>query len=235
MMPIGFSPGALLLMLGIMLMMGLASRNVQRTFQKFQEVPIRRRMTGAQAARYILDQNGLHNIPVERVQGELTDHYDPSNKVLRLSEPVHDSASVSAVGVAAHEAGHAIQDKVGYWPLVFRQSFYPIASFSSNIGMFMIMIGFFFSLSGGPSFLAVLGLLLYAAGIVLTVVTLPVEFNASSRALACLQQYGLVTDEENGDTRKVLNAAAMTYVASALAAILTLLYYAMLIFGGSEE
>lgn len=230
-----FEPIGLLLMLGIMVLMGLASRNVQATFKRFQEVPIRARMTGFQAARRILDQNGLQNIAIERVQGELTDHYDPTNKVLRLSQPVHDSTSISAVGVAAHEAGHAIQDKVNYWPLVFRQSFYPISSFGSNFGMILIMIGFFMSMGGGVPIIAVAGLALYALGIVLTIVTLPVEFDASNRALACLTDYGMVSDEEHTSTKKVLNAAAMTYVAAAVGAVLTLLYYAWLIFGGSQE
>lgn len=225
--------GYWLLMILLMVMMALASRNVQATFRRYSKVPVR--MTGAQAARYILDQNGLQKVPVERVAGHLTDHYDPSNKVLRLSQPVYDHATVSAVGVAAHEAGHAIQDKTGYWPLVFRQGFYPLATFSSNIGMMLIFAGFFLNAGGGVSLIAILGLLLYAAGIVLTVVTLPVEFNASSRALNALTQYGMVSDVEYSGTKKVLNAAALTYVAAAVGAILTLLYYASLLFGGQSS
>ncbi len=227
-----------ILIIGIMLMMAAASRNVQATFQRFSEVPVRRRITGAQVARHILDSNGLNNIPVERVSGQLTDHYDSTKKVLRLSEPVYDSNSISAVGVAAHEAGHALQDKSGYFALQLRQGLFPIANIGSNFGMFLIMIGMFgaflFQMQAIGMTLAVTGLILYAFAVLFTLITLPVEFNASSRALACLTQYGIVSSDEHTGTKKVLNAAAMTYVASAVGAILTLLYYAMIILGSRE-
>ncbi|MBN2326637.1 MAG: zinc metallopeptidase [Candidatus Omnitrophica bacterium] len=224
-----FDPVYMLLMVFIMLMLGLASKNVQATFTKFSKVPIRNRMTGAQAARYILDSNGLQNVAIERVSGSLTDHYDPRSKVLRLSEPVYDSMSISAVGVAAHEAGHAIQEKTGYAPLMLRQGVIPLASFGSQFGLFLVIIGFFVG-----AFLSWIGVALYGIAVLASVITLPVEFNASSRALAQLTQYGIVSSEEHTGTKKVLNAAALTYVAAALGAILTLLYYVMLLMGNRD-
>lgn len=224
-----FDPGYMLLTFFLLIVMGLASRNVQATFAKFSQVPIRNRMTGAQAARYILDANGLRNVDIERVSGNLTDHYDPRTKVLRLSEPVYDSMSVSAVGVAAHEAGHAIQDKNGYAPLMLRQGVIPLASFGSQFGLFLVIIGFF-----AGAFLSWIGIALYAVAVLASIVTLPVEFNASSRALAQLTQYGIVSSEEYTGTKKVLNAAAMTYLAAALGAILTLLYYVMLLMNSRD-
>lgn len=225
-----FDPQYMILTFFILIMMGVASRNVQHTFAKFSKVPIRNRMTGAQAARYILDANGLRNVAIERVSGDLTDHYDPRTKVLRLSEPVYDSMSVSAVGVAAHEAGHAIQDKTGYAPLMLRQGVIPLASFGSQFGLFLVILGFFVG-----TFLSWFGIALYGVAVLASIITLPVEFNASSRALAQLTQYGIVSSEEYSGTKKVLNAAAMTYLAAAVGAILTLLYYISLLSGNNRE
>ncbi len=224
-----FDPVYMVLTVFIMLMLGLASKNVQATFTRYSQVPIRNRMTGAQAARYILDANGLRDVSIERVSGQLTDHYDPRSRVLRLSEPVYDSMSVSAVGVAAHEAGHAIQDKTGYAPLKLRQGVIPLASFGSQIGLFLVFLGFFVG-----AFLSWFGIALYAVAVLASIITLPVEFNASSRALAQLTQYGIVSSEEHTGTKKVLNAAALTYLAAALGAILTLLYYVMLLMNSRE-
>lgn len=226
----------LLISVGLMILMGLAAKNVQATFRRYAQVPLRRRMTGAQAARYILDTNGLQDIAIERVEGNLTDHYDPRDRVLRLSEPVYDDYSVSAVGVAAHEAGHALQHKVGYAPLYLRQGLYPMASVGSNLGMLLIMggllLGAFMHIGMG---LAYLGLLLYGCGLLFTFVTLPVEFNASSRALVQLTDLGIVSSEEYTNTRKVLNAAALTYVAAALVAVIEFLYWAMIVFTGDRD
>ncbi|MBD3265338.1 zinc metallopeptidase [bacterium] len=224
------------LSLGLMALMGLASKNVQSTFQRFAEVPIRRRMSGSQAARQILDSNGLQDVAIERVQGNLTDHYDPQARVLRLSESVYDQPSVSAVGVACHEAGHALQHKVGYAPLKLRQGLLPLAQLS-NFGVYMIMAGLLlgFGMSMGPmKSLAEIGLLMYSAGVVFAIITLPVEFNASSRAMAQMSAYGIVSSEEYTGARKVLNAAALTYVAAALGALIQLIYLAMMVFGGDE-
>jgi uncharacterized protein len=226
----------LIFFIGLMLLMALAAKNVQATFQRYSQVPVRSRMTGAQAARYILDQNGLQNVRVERVQGSLTDHYDPRDKTLRLSEPVHDAISLSAVGVAAHEAGHAIQDKTGYFALQLRQSFYPLASVGSNLGWILIFVGAIMASTMGQMgiLIALAGLVLYGCAVLFTVITLPVEFDASKRAMVCLSQYNIVNSEEYTNTKKVLNAAALTYVAAALAAVLTLLYYAWIIFGNRD-
>jgi Zn-dependent membrane protease YugP len=231
-----FDPIFLFISLGLMALMGLASKNVQGTFQRYSEVPIRRRMTGAQAARHILDSNGLNDVAIERVSGNLTDHYDPSARVLRLSDPVHDQYSVSAVGVASHEAGHALQHKTGYAPLKIRQGLLPLAQLS-NFGVYMIMAGLLLGFGMQiPALKAVaeVGVLLYAMGVLFAVVTLPVEFNASNRAMAQLNQYGLVSSEEHTSAKKVLNAAALTYVAAAVGALLQLAYLAMLVFGGEE-
>lgn len=231
-----FDPVYWIMIIAVMAMMGLASKYVQMTFHRFSEVPVRRRITGAQAARMILDNNGLHNVRVERIAGELTDHYDPRDKTLRLSEPVYDSTSISAVGVAAHEAGHALQDKVGYAPLKFRQGIVPIVNFGSTVGNIMIIAGIIMGLAAG-SFgfqVAILGLILYSTGALFALVTLPVEFNASSRALSVLTQYGLVSNEEHSSTKTVLNAAALTYVAAAVGAILQVLYWAWVILQSRE-
>jgi len=218
-----------MLMLVVMLMMGLASQNVQMTFKRFSKVPIRQRISGAQAARYILDANGLQHVAVERVHGNLTDHYDPRSKVLRLSEPVYDSYSISAVGVAAHEAGHAIQDKDGYAPLKLRQGLIPLANFGSQIGLYVMVFGMMIA----PLF-GWIGLGLYSMGVLAAFITLPVEFNASSRALAQLTSYGIVSSEEYTGTKKVLRAAALTYVAAALGAIMTLVYWLMVLYNNRD-
>ena len=222
------------MILFIMLMMGLASNYVQHTFRRYSKVPLRRRLTGAQAARLILDRHGLNDVVVERIPGKLTDHYDPRERILRLSEPVYDSMSVSAVGVAAHEVGHAIQDKNHYAPLKLRQGVVPLANFGSTLGNILIMVGLVMGFMGATYTLAVIGLLLYSMGVMFALITLPVEFNASNRALAVLTQTGIVTDEEHDATRKVLNAAALTYVAAAVGAILQLLYWAMLVLNSRD-
>ncbi len=229
-----YDPIYLILTLIIFGIMSLASKNVQRTFQKYSQVNNRRRMTGFQVARQILDQNGLRNVNIERVQGNLTDHYDPREKVLRLSQPVHDSPSVSAIGVAAHEAGHALQEKTGYAALKLRQHFYPLANFGSSFGWILIMIGLFMGFATQNFMLAWFGVALYGCGVLFTVITLPVEFNASSRAMAALTNNGIVTQDEYDNTRKVLNAAALTYVAAAVGAILQLLYIVMMLLGSEE-
>lgn len=229
-------PTYLIIMVISAVLVGLAAKNVQATFNRFNKVPVRRRISGAQAARYILDANGLRDVVVERVAGNLTDHYDPRERVLRLSQSVYDSTSIAAVGVAAHETGHALQQKDSYAPLQLRQGLYPITTLGSNLGMILIMAGLFLGFASNIMFtFAYLGLLLYGMGVVFSIVTLPVEFNASSRAMAQLTQYGLVSSEEYTNARKVLNAAALTYVAAALVAVLELLYWAMLILGGRDR
>jgi len=178
-------------------------------------------MTGAQAARRILDSAGLHNVRIEQVSGHLSDHYDPSKKVVRLSPGVFGNASAASVGIAAHEAGHAIQDATRYPPLVLRSLAVPLASFGSNTAFILFFIGLFVQ---ALSFLAWLGILFFSFVVIFQIITLPVEFNASSRARKQLSALGIVSGEQDYQVKKVLNAAALTYVAATLMALLQLLY-----------
>jgi Zn-dependent membrane protease YugP len=205
-----------------------ASWLTQSRFKKYSQLGTRSGMTGAEIAEAILREKGIHDVRVEPVAGSLTDHYDPTNKVLRLSEPVYGGRSMAAFGVAAHECGHAIQHATGYPMLKFRSSWVPVANTGSKISIFVIMAA---AMMGGAatfwgSQLSLVGVLLFATTTVFTLVTLPVEFDASSRALAVLKgRY--VTDDEYDGAKKVLNAAAMTYVAAFISSLLTLLYWAM--------
>ncbi len=210
------------------LLLGLwAQARVRSAFNKYSKVPAGRGLVGAQAARLILDSNGLQHVNVEQVQGFLSDHYDPSSKTLRLSPQVYQSASLAAVGVAAHEAGHAIQDKEKYGPLGLRSAMVPSVQIGSWLGPVIFMAGLF--LNATP--VAWLGLLLFGATAVFALVTLPVEFDASKRAKQILVSQGVLTPQELSGVSAVLDAAALTYVAAALQAISTLLYYAFLLTG----
>jgi len=216
-----------LLYLAPALIFGLyAQGKVKSTYQKYSQVANRRGLSGGQAARYILDSAGLQHVPVEHISGQLTDHYDPRGKVLRLSDGVYNSRSVAALGIAAHECGHAIQHDTGYVPLTFRNNFFPIANIGTNLALPLIFIGFIIGTGQGVLGPALfdLGILAYAMAVVFSLVTLPVEYNASSRAMAVLTEHGIVTMDENKHAKKVLDAAALTYVAAAMSAILTLLY-----------
>ncbi len=204
-----------------------AQYRVKSTFQKYSQVQINQRMTGAQAAAEILRSNGIYDVQIERVQGALSDHYDPRNKVLRLSEPVYGSMSVAAVGVAAHESGHALQHARGYAPLQLRSAIVPVANIGSMLGPIMLIAGVIIGLTQ----LAWLGIAFFAAGTLFALVTLPVEFNASSRAMQQLTTLGIFDRTEYDQGRKVLNAAALTYVAGFAAALLQLLYYISLVTG----
>ncbi len=198
-----------------------AQSKVGSAFRELSRVPSSSRLTGAQVARQILDRAGLGDVTIERVSGRLADHYDPRSRVLRLSPEVHDHFSLAALGVAAHEAGHALQDREGYLWLGLRSSLYPIASFGSNLAWPLFLIGLVFA-SGIGSFLMDLGIYLFAAAVLFTVVTLPVEYNASARAIALLESGGFITRAEVAPTRRVLDAAALTYVAATLMAVLQL-------------
>lgn len=213
------------------LLLGLwAQHSVKKNFRDHLEQPVATGMTGAQVARMILDRNGLSEVPVEEVPGELSDHYDPRSRSVRLSEPVYNTASVSAVSVAAHETGHALQHAHGYVPMQARSALFPVAAFSSQVWIFLLMGG---ALLGMFNLIG-LALILYAAAVLFHVVTLPVEFDASARAKRQLQSLGLVTVTEQQGSAKVLRAAALTYVAGALSSIAMLLYYAQMFFGGDE-
>jgi hypothetical protein len=211
------------------LLLGLwAQFRVQSAFRQYSKVRTANGMTGAQAARTILDANGLHNVAVERVGGTLSDHYDPGHKVLRLSESVYGTPSVAAVGVAAHEAGHALQDKLHYGPLRLRSAIVPAVNIGSWLGPIIFMIGFFMSGATGNT-IAIIGLLFFGMTAVFSLVTLPVEFDASKRAKQQLAGSGLLSPQEIKGVDQVLDAAALTYVAAALQAIMTMLYYVSLL------
>ena len=204
---------------------------VNSRFSKYSRVRSRSGMTGAQAAERILQSQGIYDVAIQRVSGKLTDHYDPRNKTLNLSDAVYASTSVAAVGVAAHECGHAIQHARGYAPLSFRSALVPVANIGSQLSWLFIILGIFF---GGSHTLIMIGILMFSAAVLFQLVTLPVEFNASGRALKLLSETGILQKDEVADTRKVLSAAALTYVAAAATAVLQLLRLLRL-FGGNDR
>ena len=215
-----FFPITYWIMLAPALLLGLwAQMRVKSAFARAEKEPAP--MTGAAAARYVLDSAGLQNVGIEAVDGFLTDHYDPRDKVLRLSPHVYQTNSMAAVGIAAHEAGHAIQDAKRYAPLVMRNAIVPLASFGGGISMTLLMIGAMM----GAMMLVKLGIVLYSAVVFFQLVNLPVEFDASNRAKAQLDALGVVPHQEQQFVREVLNAAAWTYVAGTLQAVMTLLYF----------
>lgn len=213
-----FFTSMLLLVPGIILSL-YAQVKVKSTFKKYSKTKAVSGITGAQASRRLLDQAGLSDVAIEEVRGELSDHYDPRKRVLRLSEAVGRSDSLAALGVAAHETGHAIQHARGYVPMKIRSAVVPVASFGSNLGPIIFIAGLFIS-SFRP--LMTIGIALFTAAVIFQIVTLPVEFDASSRAMKLLQSNGMVVQNEAQGARKVLTAAALTYVAAALMSILTL-------------
>ena len=213
-----FDPTYLLVLIGVVISLW-ASAKVKTTYSKYSRVRSMSGLTGAQVADQILRANGIYDVRIEHVSGELTDHYDPKNRVLRLSDVVYNSTSVAALGVAAHECGHAVQDDKDYFPLRFRNALVPVANFGTQAAWPIIIIGLVF---GSSSFLINLGILLFSLGVLFQLVTLPVEFDASHRAIQIL------------GTKKVLSAAAMTYVAAAAASILSLLRL-LILFGGRRN
>ena len=196
-----------------------AQFNVKSTFAKYSKVASEYGMTGRDAARLILDANGLHHVQVTHVQGELTDHFDPKANIIRLSDATYDAATAAAVGVAAHEAGHAVQYAEGYVPMKIRSAIIPATNIGSNLAIPLVLLGIVFS---APS-IAYIGVLLFALSVVFQLVTLPVEFNASKRAVAAIRESGRVSDEGVGAAKKVLTAAALTYVAALAVALGNLL------------
>ena len=216
----GMGSGYILVLIAFLFSM-VAQAKVSSTFNKYSRVRNRAGFTGAQVAAQMLQNAGIYDVSVQRVAGNLTDHYDPRTKTLRLSQSVYDSMSVAALGVAAHETGHAIQHDVGYAPLALRSWLVPLANFGSRLAIPLIIIGFLFS--GGGSTLVTLGILFFSLSVAFTIITLPVEFNASHRAIDRLVDDGFLTSDEIGGAKKVLSAAAMTYVAAAFAAVAQLL------------
>lgn len=196
-----------------------AQINVNTTYNKYSKMAMRHGFTGYQAARRILDANGLRHVSIEMIEGHLTDHYDPRANVIRLSSAVHQSNSAAAVGVAAHEAGHAVQHAVGYFPIRVRTAIIPLTRFGSMMAMPLFIIGLFAAIEP----LMLLGIAFFATATLFQLVTLPVEFNASRRAVEALDGYGMFTEEEIRATRKVLSAAALTYVAALATSLLQLL------------
>ncbi|WP_034743051.1 zinc metallopeptidase [Halalkalibacter wakoensis] len=204
-----------------------AQMRVKGAYKKYSQVHASSGLTGAQVARKILDDNGLYDVRVEETRGTLTDHYDPRSKVVRLSTDNYYGTSVAGAAVAAHEVGHAMQDAEDYAFLRFRHALVPVASFGSNASFFLIIAGILMSLQG----LLLLGIFAMAAAVLFQLVTLPVEFNASSRAMEQIVSTGVIRNDEERDTRKVLNAAALTYVAGALVALLELVRFILMYIG----
>ena len=226
-----FDPTMILVLIGAALSMW-ASARVKSTFQTYSRVRSMTGMTGAEAARRLLNSQGIFDVSIESVPGQLTDHYDPRTKTLRLSEPVYSSASVSAIGVAAHECGHAIQDHVNYAPLKLRGAFVPVANLGSQLSWPIIFLGLI--IGGMGSTMVNIGIWMFVLVVLFQLITLPVELNASRRAVVLLDQIGILQGEEVGQTRKVLGAAALTYVAAAAASVLQLLRLVIL-FGGRRN
>ncbi len=217
------------------LLLGLwAQSKIRSSFSKYSRVRTTTGLTGAEVARRMLDQNGLTNVRIEQIGGNLTDHYDPAAKVLRLSQSVYNSPSVAAAGVAAHESGHAIQDRVKYGPLKLRSLMVPTVKIGSWFGPILFVIGLAISGQTGTN-MALLGLILFSATALFALVTLPVEFDASKRAKAWLLDSGILYRNESEGISKVLDSAALTYVAGAAQAISTVLYYALLLMGRSNR
>lgn len=225
-----YDPTYFLILIGAVLCI-LAQLRVKSTYKKYSRVRSRSGLTGAQAAQRILQMSGIYDVRIEHVRGELTDHYDPSKKVLRLSDNVYGSDSIAAIGVAAHECGHAVQHDKGYAPLTFRTALVPVANIGSWAGIPLIFLG---AILGMNQTLIHIGIWVFALAVLFQIVTLPVEFNASGRALAMLGNYGMLSQDETRGCRKVLSAAALTYVAAAAAAILQLLRL-ILLFGGGRR
>lgn len=221
-----FDPTYILVVVGAVICL-IASARVNTTFNKYNRVRSMSGMTGAQAAEHILHTAGIYDVSVQHISGNLTDHYDPRNKVLRLSDSTYGSSSVAAVGVAAHECGHAIQHQKDYAPLSIRSAIVPLANFGSFLAWPLIVIGLFITSSTG-SLLINIGILCFSLAVLFQLVTLPVEFNASSRAVRILGETGILAQEELKGTKKVLKAAALTYVAGAAASILQLLRLVLL-------
>jgi hypothetical protein len=234
-----FDPLYWLIIGGGMVLSLWASARTKGAFKKYSQYTTQSGMTGADVARAIMRDHGIADVAVEPIRGTLTDHYDPRKKVLRLSEGVFESRSMAAIGVAAHEVGHAIQHARGYAPLKFRSAWVPVANLGGGISVFVLIIAL---VMGGAATalggtLATVGVVLFATTTAFTLITLPVEFDASRRALVTLRQGGYLTPDELEGSRTVLNAAAMTYVAAFITSLLTLLYWAyrLGLFGGSRR
>ena len=226
-----FDPLYLILTMPALLLAFYAQWKVRSAYGKYSKVPNERGVSGYQAAQELVQANGLYGIEIEGVQGELSDHYDPRGKVLRLSPGVANGRSIASLAIVAHEVGHAVQDHQGYAMMRFRSSLVPAANLGSNLGIWLVFGGIIFNLSG----LAWVGIALFGAAVLFTVVTLPVELNASSRALDMLKKTNLLSQHDLKGAKSVLSAAALTYVAALAQAILQLLYFVMMLSGGRRR
>ena len=224
-----FDSTYILILIGAVISM-IASAKVKSTYAKYGQVMSRSGFTGTDAARTILDNAGLRHIRIERISGDLTDHYSPKEQVLRLSDTTYNSRSIAAIGVAAHECGHAIQHSEHYSPLIIRNTIVPVVNIGSTLSWPMILLGLIFGFTG---FLK-LGIIFFSFSLIFQIITLPVEFNASSRALRILDDSGMLYGEEISGAKKVLSAAAMTYVAAVIASLLSLLRL-IILFGGRRR
>jgi Zn-dependent membrane protease YugP len=227
-----FDLNYLIFMLPAFILVGITSWYVKHAYNKWSRIRARSGLTGAQAAQRLISNSGMYGVQVQGVAGELTDHYDPRNKTLYLSQGVATVPSVAALAIAAHELGHAMQDAEEYLPLKFRSALVPMVNIGSYLGIILIMIGLFLNFLQ----LSWLGVIIFAGGAVFALATLPVEFNASARAKELLAQSGIIqTEEERRGVNAVLNAAALTYVAGLVSAIMNLVYYASLVSGRSRD
>lgn len=225
------SLGSYLIYIAILMIVPIwAQSRVKSTYKKYSKKPTSSAMTGAEVARKILDDNGLYDVQIGRTKGTLTDHYDPRNKVIKLSDGIYDGRSMASSAVAAHEVGHAIQDQQEYAFLKFRSALVPVANFGSNISLFLILGGMIL----GAMNLVLFGIIFMSAAVLFQLVTLPVEFDASNRAMGQLVSSGVIRNNEERETKKVLNAAALTYVAAALVAVAELVRF-ILIYLASRE
>lgn len=225
----------IVLVLPAMLFALIASASVNSTFEKYAKQRSMRGLTGAEAARMVLDANGLHNVQIRRVNGKLTDHYDPRDNTIYLSDSVHDNASTAAIGVAAHEAGHAVQHATHYLPIKIRSAIIPVTNFGSRLAIPLILIGLLLGAWSGNYTLAVVGIICFSLTAVFQLVTLPTEFNASGRAMRALEGCQILSGEELAGARKVLSAAAMTYVAALAVSLAQLLRLVLIVAGNSRR
>ena len=232
----GFDMSYIVLVLPFVILAMWASANVNSTFKKYAKQFSIRRITGAEAAQRVLTAHGVRDVRIEKVAGNLTDHYDPRTNVIRLSEDVYSSTSTAAIGVACHEAGHAVQYAENYAPIKLRAAIIPVTNIGSRLAMPLILLGVVLSVFGEMSYaLVYLGIACFSLSLVFQLITLPVEFNASRRAMQTISSAGILTEEEQRGARKTLTAAALTYVAAAAVALMQLLRLIMIFGGGNRR
>ncbi len=227
-----FGDSTFIILIPALLLAFFAQARVRSTYRRYAQIKAASHLTGAETARALLNSGGAGNIAVEKIPGSLTDHYDPRKHVLRLSAEVHDSSSLAALGIAAHEAGHALQHHERFAPLQFRNAFFPVVNIGSNLAIPLFIVGLLMS-GSRPSILMDIGILLFSLAVLFSLITLPVEFNASKRAVSLLEGHGYLSGQEIAGAKRVLSAAALTYVAATTMAVLQLVR--MLILRSSRD